>query len=305
VCREDLFNVLARLTGTIAPVVHPAENSEAIDCRGARVLLAEDNAVNQEIARAMLEGAGCRVTIAVNGRMAVEHWLAQPYELVLMDCQMPELDGFEATRGMRTLEAASGARTPIVALTANAMDGDRERCLEAGMDDYLAKPFKRSELMAVLRRWIALTPRLPASLEPVPPAAGNEPGNAESAPADFDAAAFQATLPAGMGVNSPLARKLTRLFAGETAKLIAEIERAGADTQALCRAAHSLKSSGASVGASVVAGIAREMEALARAGQTAALADHAARLRVAYERYCAVPAIRDMLTTDSIERNAA
>ena len=122
------------------------------------MLLAEDNLVNKEIALAMLESAGCRVTVADNGRVAVEEWLAQPFELVLMDCQMPELDGFEATREIRTRETAAQARVPIVALTANAMADDRERCLASGMDDYLPKPFKRSDLMAVLRRWIDLAP---------------------------------------------------------------------------------------------------------------------------------------------------
>ena len=96
--REELFNALARLAGASAAATPAlaANDDDAIDCHGAHVLLAEDNTVNQEIARAMLEGAGCRVTIAVNGRMAVEQWLEQPFSLVLMDCQMPELDGFEA-----------------------------------------------------------------------------------------------------------------------------------------------------------------------------------------------------------------
>ncbi len=158
--RAELFNALAGLMGTTAAEAPAAAAHEpdALDYRGAHVLLAEDNPVNQEVARAMLERAGCRVTIAVNGRAAVEQWLAQPFELVLMDCQMPELDGFEATREMRTQEAGR-VRVPIIALTANAMADDRERCLAAGMDDYLPKPFKRSDLMAVLQRWIDLAPR--------------------------------------------------------------------------------------------------------------------------------------------------
>jgi HPt (histidine-containing phosphotransfer) domain-containing protein len=194
------------------------------------------------------------------------------------------------------------------------MDGDRERCLEAGMDDYLAKPFKRSDLMTVLRRWIELRPRqMEAQSHAAAPGAApvvmakNDSGGAVSAPAAFDPAAFQNTLPAGMGVNSPLGRKLMRLFVGESAKLLAEIERAGAagEAQALFRAAHSLKSSSASVGASVLSGIARELEALAREGKTGALADHPERLRREYERFSAAPAIRDMLAPEPAERNAA
>ena len=128
-----------------------------------------------------------------------------------------------------------------------------------------------------------------------------------SAPAAFDPAALQDALPLGMGVDSPLARKLIRLFVGESAKQVAEIERAAAaaDTQALFRAAHSLKSSAASVGASVLSAIARELEALARAGSAAAPAEQPARLRPAYARFCEDPAIRELLAPEPIERNAA
>jgi CheY-like chemotaxis protein len=111
----------------------------------------------------VLERAGCHVTVAVNGRAAVEEWLSAPFALVLMDCQMPELDGFEATREIRAREAAGSTRVPIVALTANAMVGDRNRCLAAGMDDYLSKPFNRSALTAVLRRWINRAPQAQAA----------------------------------------------------------------------------------------------------------------------------------------------
>jgi CheY-like chemotaxis protein len=131
-----------------------AETLPLSSLSGPRVLLAEDSAVNAEIARAVLKTAGCRVTSAVNGRLAVDAWRSQPFDLVLMDCQMPELDGFDATREIRALEAAGGAHVPIIALTANAMEGDRERCIAAGMDDYLSKPFKRAALHAVLARWV-------------------------------------------------------------------------------------------------------------------------------------------------------
>jgi signal transduction histidine kinase/AmiR/NasT family two-component response regulator len=128
---------------------------EKTDYRGMPVLVAEDNLVNQEIARAMLEGAGCSVTIAGTGKAAIDAWRSGSYQLILMDCQMPEMDGFDATAEIRSEEAASHReRTPIVALTANSMDGDRELCLAAGMDDYLAKPFNRNELTKLMQRWI-------------------------------------------------------------------------------------------------------------------------------------------------------
>jgi PAS domain S-box-containing protein len=118
-----------------------------------RVLLVDDNAVNQKVGAKMLERLGCRVDLAGNGLEAVEAWARVPYHLVFMDCQMPEMDGFEATAEIRRREPA-GRRTPIVALTANAMQGDRERCLSVGMDDYLAKPIKPDQLKAVLLRWV-------------------------------------------------------------------------------------------------------------------------------------------------------
>ena len=116
-----------------------------------RVLVVEDNLVNQMIASKMLEKLGCQVDVAANGREAVDMLEMLPYHVVFMDCQMPEMDGFEATRVIRRKEESSGEHVPIIAMTANAMAGDRERCLEAGMDDYLSKPVLPAELQRVVR----------------------------------------------------------------------------------------------------------------------------------------------------------
>ncbi len=147
-----------------------------------RVLLAEDNPINRQIAMAMLAGIGCEVVCVADGRQAVERSRDQAFDLILMDCQMPEMDGFEATAmiraresGMNRTGAGAGAdatsltsqRTPIIAVTANAMHGDRERCLEAGMDDYLAKPFAKKHLRAIADRWI------PEAVEPPMESASN------------------------------------------------------------------------------------------------------------------------------------
>ncbi len=118
----------------------------------ARVLLVEDNPVNQKVANLMLERIGCSVDSVANGLEAIEAFTRLPYDLVLMDCQMPEMDGYEATRMIRTMEN-SGRRTPVIALTANAMKGDRDRCLASGMDDYLSKPVDRKQLEQTIRRW--------------------------------------------------------------------------------------------------------------------------------------------------------
>ena len=119
----------------------------------ARVLVVEDHAVNQMLATRLLSKFGCDVEIAENGRLACERTADNRYDLVFMDCQMPEMDGLEATRIIRRREAGTGGRLPIVALTANAMSEDRQRCLDAGMDDYLAKPYSAADFQRTLARW--------------------------------------------------------------------------------------------------------------------------------------------------------
>ncbi len=152
----SLFHFTVEL-GVHAGAVHDDETSTIPTPRavvtartGLRVLLAEDNAVNQRVAQRFLERLGHTVTVANHGREAVECWRQQPFDLVLMDVQMPEMDGFEAVAEIRAAERAGGNRTPVVALTAHAMSGDRERCLAAGMDGYLTKPVRLAQLVAAI-----------------------------------------------------------------------------------------------------------------------------------------------------------
>jgi two-component system sensor histidine kinase/response regulator len=119
----------------------------------ARVLVVEDHAVNRMLATRLLAKLGCEVEFAENGLIACERTSQQTYDLIFMDCQMPEMDGFEATRAIREREQASGRHTPIVALTANAMSEDRDRCLQAGMDDYITKPYSVADFERTLQRW--------------------------------------------------------------------------------------------------------------------------------------------------------
>jgi PAS domain S-box-containing protein len=118
------------------------------------VLVVEDSTVNQIVAARALERCGCRVEVAADGREALEALSARNFDAVLMDCQMPVLDGYAATGELRERELRTGEHTPVIAMTAHAMDGDRERCLAAGMDDYISKPMRREELAEILRRWI-------------------------------------------------------------------------------------------------------------------------------------------------------
>ncbi len=155
--RRDLQDRSVQATG-VFQVLRPRRTG-AGGSPGLHVLLVEDNLINQEVTLGMLELLGTRASVADNGRRALE-MLTVPheYDLVLMDCQMPEMDGLEATRRIRAHEVASGAHVPIVALTANAMVGDREKCLEAGMDDFLSKPFQLRELAAAINRWCPQSP---------------------------------------------------------------------------------------------------------------------------------------------------
>ena len=121
------------------------------------VLLAEDNLINQNVAVAMLKGGGYLVDVVSDGREAVRATLANRYDVVLMDCQMPEMDGYQAAAAIRAAEDG-GRRTPIVALTAGAMQEDQERCLAAGMDGYLAKPVRIADVLAAVDRWVGRPP---------------------------------------------------------------------------------------------------------------------------------------------------
>lgn len=146
------------LLGSEVIALRPPSATEPDEVLERRVLLVEDNPVNRHIATAILKRLGCEVEIALDGEEAIRIWKEGAFDIVLMDCQMPVMDGYDAAREIRAHEAARGLpRTPLIALTANALAGDRELCLEAGMDDHLGKPFTQDLLLAALDRW-ARTP---------------------------------------------------------------------------------------------------------------------------------------------------
>jgi CheY-like chemotaxis protein len=156
----------------LAPSVAEGQADESVTFEGARVLVAEDNTINAKLATALLERMGCTVDVASDGLETLEALSRAGYDLVLMDCQMPEMDGYQATAQLRLREKATGAHLPVVALTANALAEERQRCLDAGMDDYLAKPVKLADLAAAITRWIQV-PKPVAT--PPPPAATRTP----------------------------------------------------------------------------------------------------------------------------------
>jgi two-component system sensor histidine kinase/response regulator len=269
-----------------------------------RALLAEDNPVNVEVASAMLRGLGMEVACASNGEEALAAVRAGDYDLVLMDCMMPVMDGMAATAEIRRLEQQRGrARTtPIVAITANALQGDRERCLAAGMDDYISKPFSQQALADTLGRWVALPRPAPAGHTPPPRSAlhaaqgvaalclNTSVGTAapqaaqvaalDAAPAAINPAALNAIRALGPGQGESLLRRVLEAFLLDTPRQITALRQAtaGSDTSAIRKTAHSLKSSSANVGADALAKLFMEMEQMARAEQTEGAADLLAQL---------------------------
>ncbi|MDP2831844.1 MAG: response regulator [Pseudomonadota bacterium] len=150
---EIVQDVLQRNAAELAPAAATAPTPHAAT---GHVLLVEDNRINQMVAGRMLGKLGFTHDTANNGREALEMSPTRHYDLVLMDMQMPEMDGIEATHALRAREAESGGtRVPIIAMTANALSEDRDRCLEAGMDDHLAKPVEMDKLAAVMKHWLA------------------------------------------------------------------------------------------------------------------------------------------------------
>jgi two-component system, sensor histidine kinase and response regulator len=149
---ELLNAICAVLRGTPQPAVLLVTKHSIHEDRRLRILLAEDNAVNQTLAVRLLEKRGYSVTVVANGRLAVEAVLKQDFDVVLMDIQMPEMDGFEATATIRAKEKLAGTRVPIIAMTAHALKGDEERCIRAGMDSYVAKPIRSAEFFAAIGR---------------------------------------------------------------------------------------------------------------------------------------------------------
>jgi CheY-like chemotaxis protein/HPt (histidine-containing phosphotransfer) domain-containing protein len=253
-----------------------------------KVLLVEDHPVNQKVAQKLLERLGLTVDVTENGEVALERLREQPYAMVLMDCQMPVLDGYSATRRLREIEAGQGKpRTPVIAMTAHAMSGDRERCLQAGMDDYLSKPLDRQLLEQTLARWMPKSPDLPpaptvfAAAAPATPPEATLPAMPNPPPPDTLDTATLVDLEDIMG--DELATLVDAyLRDGETRmRNMREAANRGDGTE-VGKLAHSLKSSSANLGAIPLANRARQVEEAARNGTLASPGDSVAALEKLY-----------------------
>ena len=257
---ECLVNVMAcQPQEAVAPRdVREPVNTAPAGIRG-NILLVEDNLINQQVALGILQIQGYSVTVVNNGREALDAHAQGAFDLILMDCHMPEMDGFEATREIRGRERSSiGKRVPIIALTANAMAQDREECLNTGMDDHLSKPFSMQTMQDMLDRWMpqAASTRSEAAAE-----------LAARGPAKAAAALDRRVLDQLSTLLKPerLARAIN-FYLVESPKLIQKLKQAAAanDAPEIVRSAHSLKSSSANLGASVLSRYCEDIEASAR-----------------------------------------
>ena len=255
-----LYDCLATLMGrpvSDAPAALITQHTltEVSRASRAHLLVVDDNPVNQRVAVKILEKMGHRVDVAGNGLEAVDAVTRIAYAAVLMDCQMPQMDGFEATMEIRRLEPA-GRHMPIIAMTAGAMVGDEEKCLAAGMDAYISKPVKAEALAAMLRQWV----KSDASPTPAPAVSSPEEalldGSALAGLRELGAAEFES---------------LVRLFLTDGAARVAALREAAGkgDAHAIAELAHSLKGSSGTFGATALADICAELEAAASSGDLA------------------------------------
>jgi CheY-like chemotaxis protein/HPt (histidine-containing phosphotransfer) domain-containing protein len=272
--QSQLYDALATIfVGATAPAarapVTPTVDAGMAQRLPLRILLAEDNAVNQKLALRLLSQMGYRADVAGNGLEAIQAVERQAYDVILMDVQMPEMDGLEATRQICQRWPAK-KRPRIIAMTANAMQGDREMCLAAGMDDYLSKPIRVNELVMALTH--------SATIE----TAGGEKVSESSV---IDPAAYE-ELVASTGGDPDFIRELIDTYLSDAPELFAQMRGAltSGDAETFRRAAHSLKSNSASLGALVLSAQAKELEFMGKAGTLEGAAAKIAAADVEYAR---------------------
>jgi two-component system, sensor histidine kinase and response regulator len=288
-----LTGILEALSGAEAEEAEATTDDGGPDAaRSLRILLAEDGIVNQRVAVSLLERRGHAVVIANNGQEAVDALERERFDLVLMDVQMPEMDGLQATAAIREKEKALGGHIPIIAMTAHAMKGDRERCLAAGMDEYVPKPIRADELYETLERMAPAESRVRAEpAPPAPPPAPEEETAMDQAPFDWEVARER------IGGSDDVLRDLAELFVTECPKMMEQIRTAiddGADAD-LRRAAHTLKGSAAVFVAEPTVAAALRLEEMGESGERAGVEEAWQTLEAEVDRL--MPALRQAAGT--------
>ena len=243
-----------------------------------RILLAEDNDVNRLVAVKALEKLGHSVSVVGDGKEAVDAWFEEHFDLILMDCQMPEMDGYDAAHAIRAAEAEVGGHVPIIALTANVMKGDREQCIAAGMDDHIGKPLQLKELRQVIDQWGkgSDTPALQGPTQD----ASREPEASESAPLNYE------RLHEIAGGDRAFAHELIHLFVDDAARRITSLAEAiaAADTETSRKVAHTLKGSCGNIGAEPLRRAAFTVEQQVKAADLTNAVDSLAMIEREFER---------------------
>ncbi|HET8939380.1 MAG TPA: ATP-binding protein [Polyangiales bacterium] len=285
---DQLTPALGRSSLPLRPPTRPPDSAPLT------VLVAEDHAVNREVAVRLLEHLGCEVQVADNGLKARDALLTRSFDLVFMDCQMPEMDGFEATRAIRSHELATGSqRTPIVALTANALAGDPDRCFAAGMDDFVSKPFSVGKLRSALERWTRIADIKAQALAQLvaQPKQNSLPAAATASLSPAHASGLdQGALDQIRALRRPgrpnLLLRLLDDYLDTTPKRVSELESsiAKADLKHVSSIAHSLKSISATLGATVFARCLGRIEEAARMGLPEVARAEITGARAEYER---------------------
>jgi two-component system, sensor histidine kinase and response regulator len=253
-----------------------------------RTLIVDDSTTNQTVGRLMLENLGCHVDVAANGKEAVEMLDLLPFDAVFMDCEMPEMDGYEATEEIRRRQQASQRRVPIIAITAKAINGDRERCLAAGMDDYISKPVRLQDLKAALDRWVPEGTSQPAiESDPALEIGCNETQSAsDTGLAALDPEVTEELRSLAQGKNPSLLNEIYQTFLKSAAVYLATLNDAAAKGSAedFARAAHSLRGASANIGAKAFAEQASAMEAMGHSGSVSAARKPLTQLQAEFER---------------------
>jgi len=243
----------------------------------ANILLVEDNPVNQKLAAKLLEKVGLHCVVADNGEDALKALSRDRYDLVLMDIQMPVMNGFEATRAIREREG-SEHHTPIIAMTAHAMQGDREKCLEAGMDDYLSKPLNRKEMFSVIEKWVKASL---ADSRTAREKASSEIGASRNSPIDLDSALERT------GGDREFLNELIETFLEHTPEqinLLAGAAQKG-DAESVAESAHSIKGSAGNLSADSIASLAEVIEKMARSGDISTISPILEKLKDEMKRF--------------------
>jgi CheY-like chemotaxis protein/HPt (histidine-containing phosphotransfer) domain-containing protein len=270
--QSQLINAVAVAIGRISPLIKPDANDrvsktvtalsveDALN-QGTLILLAEDNITNQQVIGRQLNMLGYTCETADDGKIALEAWRHKDYALLLTDCHMPRMDGFELTEAVRADEAKTGRRSPIIAVTANALEGEAERCIAEGMDDYLSKPLAMADLKAVLQKWMPnAKPSITEDVEA--PHTESDTLARKTVKLDTKNVLKPTHLRESFGDDDTLIKEILLDYVAPTQSIVQEIDIAfeARDAQAISAAAHKLKSSSRSVGANALADLCIDLE---------------------------------------------